>query len=53
MGELPPLRAAAEQKGSADFTPLWAGQAAALAREMPAMMLIDLLVQEATKFGGG
>jgi nitronate monooxygenase len=53
MGELPPLRAAAEQNGSTDFTPLWSGQAAALAREMPAKMLIDILVREATKFGGG
>jgi nitronate monooxygenase len=48
-GELPPLRTAAEQSGSADFSPLWAGQAAALAREMPAKMLIEVLVREATK----
>jgi nitronate monooxygenase len=53
MGELPSLRAAAEQNGSTDFTPLWAGQASALAREMPAKMLIDIPVREATKFGGG
>ena len=53
MGELPPLRAAAEQNGRTDFTPLWSGQAAALAREMPAKMLIDILVQEATRLGGG
>jgi nitronate monooxygenase len=52
MGELPPLRATAERNGSADFTPLWSGQAAALAREMPAKMLVDLLVQEAIKCGG-
>jgi nitronate monooxygenase len=52
MGELPPLRAAAEQNGFTDFTPLWSGQAAALAREMPAKMLIDILVREAAKFGG-
>jgi nitronate monooxygenase len=51
MGELTPLRAAAE-KGSSDFMPLWSGQAAALAREMPAKMLIEILVREA-KFGGG
>src|SRR6476659_5813173 len=49
MGELPPLRAAAEQNGSTDFTPLWSGQAAALAREMPAKMLIDILVREAIR----
>jgi NAD(P)-dependent dehydrogenase (short-subunit alcohol dehydrogenase family) len=36
LGELGPLRAAAEQKGSRDFTPPWSGQAAALSREMPA-----------------
>ena len=53
MGELSPLRAAAEQNGSSDFTPLWSGQAAALAREMPAKMLIDILVREAIKFGSG
>jgi nitronate monooxygenase len=49
MGELPPLRAAAEQNESTDFTPLWSGQAAALAREMPAKTLIDILVREATQ----
>jgi nitronate monooxygenase len=53
MGELPPLRAAAERNGSADFTPLWSGQAAALAREMPAKMLVDILVREADKLTGG
>ncbi|PTM42823.1 nitronate monooxygenase [Bosea sp. 124] len=31
-----PLRAKAEAAGSGDFSPLWAGQSAALAREMPA-----------------
>lgn len=31
-----PLRAAAEPQGSADFSPLWCGQAAALGREAPA-----------------
>src|SRR6516165_3742361 len=51
LGELPPLRAAAEQNGSTDFTPLWSGQAAALARDMPAKLLIDILVREATKLG--
>ena len=42
LGELAPLRAAAEQKGSRDFTPLWSGQAAALSREMPAAMLMQI-----------
>ena len=49
MGELSPLRAAAERKGSSDFTPLWSGQAAPLAREMPAAMLIEVLVREAAE----
>jgi nitronate monooxygenase len=53
MGELPSLRAAAEHNGSTDFTPLWSGQAAALAREMPAKMLIEILVREATRPQGG
>ncbi|MGQ0675675.1 MAG: NAD(P)H-dependent flavin oxidoreductase [Rhodospirillales bacterium] len=35
-GAIAPLRAKAEAKGSGDFSPLWAGQAAALACEMPA-----------------
>jgi len=35
-GALAPLRAKAEAAGSGDFTNLWSGQAAALAREMPA-----------------
>ncbi|MGY3619117.1 NAD(P)H-dependent flavin oxidoreductase [Bradyrhizobium sp. USDA 10063] len=47
MGELAPLRAAAERKGSRDFTPLWAGQGAALARELPAQALMQTLVKEA------
>ena len=32
-GAAAPLRTAAEQRGSSDFSPLWAGEAAALARE--------------------
>lgn len=34
-----PLRAQAEQRGSGDFSPLWSGQAAALAREIDAAEL--------------
>jgi hypothetical protein len=34
---------------SSDFTPLWSGQAAALAREMPAKALVLELVREATE----
>jgi nitronate monooxygenase len=46
LGEPGPLRDAAEQKGSRDFTPLWSGQAAALSREMPAAMLMQITVKE-------
>jgi nitronate monooxygenase len=42
-----PLRAAAEAAGSADFTPLWSGQAPTFAREMPAGALIAKLAEEA------
>jgi nitronate monooxygenase len=48
VGELAPLRAKAEQQASRDFTPLWSGQAAALATEMPAKALVLKLTQEAT-----
>jgi nitronate monooxygenase len=47
MGELPLLRAKAEQQESRDFTPLWSGQAAALGREIPAKALVLTLVAEA------
>ena len=43
-----PLRATAEAAGSVDFTPLWAGQAAGLGREMPAGELTRRLMSEAT-----
>jgi nitronate monooxygenase len=46
LGEPGPLRAAAEHKGSRDFTPLWSGQAAAVSREMPAAMLMQITVKE-------
>jgi nitronate monooxygenase len=46
-GALAPLKAAAEAKGSADFTSLWSGQAAALGREMPAGELTQRLAREA------
>jgi nitronate monooxygenase len=45
-GASQPLRAAAEAKGSADFMPLWSGQAPSLAREMPAGELIAALANE-------
>jgi nitronate monooxygenase len=43
-GGTAPLRAAAEAQGSGDFSPLWAGQAAALAREEPAAVVVRRLV---------
>lgn len=46
-GALAPIRAAAEAKGSSDFTPLWSGQAAALGRETPAAELTQSLVKDA------
>jgi nitronate monooxygenase len=44
---LAPLRAAAEQRGTVDFTPLWSGQAAPLGRSLPASILTVTLVYEA------
>jgi nitronate monooxygenase len=41
-----PLRAAAEARDSGDFSPLWAGQAYALGREMGAQELTELLARE-------
>jgi nitronate monooxygenase len=46
-GALAPLKAKAEQVGSGDFTNLWAGQAAPLARELPAGELTRRLAEEA------
>jgi nitronate monooxygenase len=46
-GALAPLRAKAEAQGSGDFSPLWAGQAAALGRAMPAAELTKALAAEA------
>jgi nitronate monooxygenase len=42
-----PLAAAAQAEGSADFSTLWSGQAAALNRALPAAELVELLVREA------
>lgn len=44
---LAPLRMAAEAEGRADYSPLWAGQGAALTRTMPAEDLTRLLAGEA------
>ncbi len=45
-GALAPLGAKAQAQGSGDFSPLWAGQAAALGRELPARELTLKLVEE-------
>jgi nitronate monooxygenase len=44
-----PLAAAAAERGSGDFLPMWAGQAAPLAREMPAAELVAHLVSDAQR----
>ncbi len=44
---LAPLRAAAEKADSGDFTPLWSGQAARLAPELPAAELTRKLAADA------
>ena len=46
-GALAPLRAKAEVQGSGDFSPMWAGQAAALGRALPAGELTKRLAAEA------
>jgi len=46
-GAIVPLRAKAEAQGSGDFSPLWAGQAAALGRAVPARELTRMLAAEA------
>lgn len=46
-GALLPLRARAEAAGSDDFTWMWSGQAARLARELPAGELTRLLAEQA------
>lgn len=44
---LGPLRARAESQGSGDFSPMWAGQAAALGRALPAAELTRVLAEGA------
>ncbi len=46
-GAVTPLRAASEAQGSADFSPLWSGQAARLGQELPAGELTRTLAAEA------
>jgi nitronate monooxygenase len=43
-----PLRSKAESQNSGDFSPLWAGQAAALGREEPAAAFTRRIAEEAT-----
>ena len=43
---LAPLRTKSEMAGSADFTPLWSGQAARLNRELPAAELTRKLAED-------
>ena len=42
-----PLATAAAEQGSSDFLAMWAGQAAPLAREIPAAELVNAIVAEA------
>jgi nitronate monooxygenase len=42
-----PLRAHAEKNGSCDFSPLWAGQATSMCREIPGGTLTKMLAEEA------
>jgi len=46
-GAVAPLREAAEKRGSGDFSPLWAGEAVALAREESAETLTNRLWADA------
>ena len=46
-GALAPLHAKAQAQGSGDFSTMWAGQAAALGREMPARALTAKLAADA------
>ncbi|MBV8795627.1 MAG: nitronate monooxygenase, partial [Hyphomicrobiales bacterium] len=46
-GAAAPLRAAAEKQGSTDFSPLWAGESAALARDEDAEALTRRLWADA------
>jgi nitronate monooxygenase len=48
-GAVQPLRSAAEAAGSGDFSPLWSGQAAALARESGAGELTRDLAEQAQR----
>ena len=49
MPALAPLRAEAERQGRTDFSAFWAGEAASLARDMPAGALTQLLAEVALR----
>lgn len=51
-GAIAPLRAAHEKSGSGDFSPLWSGEAGALAREEDAGALTHRLWSEARAIAG-
>ena len=46
-----PLATAAAEQGSSEFLAMWAGQAAPLARELPAAELVRVIVAEARALG--
>ena len=46
---LGPLRTCAESAGSGEFSPLWAGQAAAMAQDIPAGALTKILGEQALR----
>jgi len=48
-----PLRKAAESAGSSDFSPLWAGQSAPLAKPMPARELTTSMMRKAAALLNG
>ncbi len=52
-GAVAPLRAAAEKSGSCDFSPVWSGEAGALAREEDAGALTLRFWDEARRVTGG
>jgi nitronate monooxygenase len=52
-GPILPLRSRSEASSSGDFSPLWSGQASALARELPAGEFTRKFAAEARALLGG
>jgi nitronate monooxygenase len=52
MGALLPLRTQAEQRGRDDFTPLWAGQSAALTQELTLKLVAQAIQHQPRAYGG-